>query len=55
MGRHRVLTIEVDLTKRSVCQVRGKYNRLPRQTERELVERWAAREGLKMTAWVPLA
>ena len=45
-GRHRVLTIEIDLPKRTVCQVRGKCNRLPQAPEREIVEKWAAQEGL---------
>jgi hypothetical protein len=47
-GRHRVLTIEVDLPRRTVCQARGKCNRLPHAVERALLERWAAREGLKL-------
>jgi hypothetical protein len=47
-GRHRVLTIEVDMPKRTICQARRKCNPLPRATEREVVERWAALEGLKV-------
>jgi hypothetical protein len=47
-GRHRVLTIEVDLLKRVVCQARRKCNRLPTAGEREVLERWAAQEGLKV-------
>src|SRR5262249_54729871 len=47
-GRHRVLTIEVDLPRRAVRQARGKCNRLPQAGERELLERWAAQEGLKV-------
>ena len=47
-GRHRVLTIEVDLTKRTVCQARGKCNHLPQAAEREVMERWAAQEGMKV-------
>jgi hypothetical protein len=46
-GRHRVLTIEVDLTTRTVCQARRKCNRLPQANEREVMERWAAQERLK--------
>jgi hypothetical protein len=53
-GRHRVLTIEVDLLKRTVCQARRKYNRLPQAVERELMERWAAQEGLKVAESVRL-
>ena len=45
-GRHRVLTIEVDLAKRTICQARRKCNRLPKAGEREVMERWAAQEGL---------
>jgi hypothetical protein len=47
-GRHRVLTVEVDLPKRTICQARGKCNRLPQVAEREVMERWAAQEGLKV-------
>jgi PcfJ-like protein len=45
-GQHRVLTIEMDLPKRTICQVRGKCNRLPQAAERGIVENWAARVGL---------
>jgi PcfJ-like protein len=48
-GRQRALTIEVDLPKRTVCQVRGKCNRLPSANERTIAERWAAVEGLSVT------
>jgi hypothetical protein len=47
-GRRRVLTIEVDLHRRTVCQARRKCNRLPQAGEREVMERWAAQEGLKV-------
>jgi hypothetical protein len=47
-GRHRVLTIEVDLSKRMVCQARKKCNRLPLAKEWSVMERWAAQEGLKI-------
>lgn len=47
-GQYRVLTIEVDMPTRTVCQVRGKCNRLPKVAEREVVQRWAAQEGLKV-------
>ncbi len=47
-GEYRVLTIEVDLPKRTICQVRGKCNRMPHANERAIVERWAAAEGLKV-------
>ena len=45
-GRKRVLTIELDVPKRTICQARRKYNRLPQATEEEIMERWAAQERL---------
>jgi hypothetical protein len=51
-GRHRVLTIEVDPTKRRICEARGKCNRLPTTAEREVIEGWAAQEGLTLAVAV---
>jgi hypothetical protein len=53
-GRHRVMTVEVDLPRRTVCQARRKCNRLPQAAEREVMERWAAQEGLKVVESVRL-
>ena len=53
-GRHRVLTIEVDLTTRTVCQARRKCNRLPQPNEREVIERWAGQQGLRVAESVRL-
>ena len=53
-GRHRVLTIEVDLLRKTVCQARGKANRLPKAVEKEIMERWTMQEGLKVAEWVRL-
>ncbi len=47
-GRHRVLTVEVDLATRTVCQARRRCNRLPQAAERAVLERWAAEQGLKV-------
>jgi hypothetical protein len=47
-GRHRVLTIEVDLAQKTICQARKKFNRLPQGVEREVLHRWATREGLNV-------
>jgi hypothetical protein len=47
-GRHLVLTIEVDLPRRTVCQARRKCNRPPQALERELLERWAGEQNLKV-------
>ena len=53
-GRHRGLTIEVDLLKRTICQARRKCNRLPQTVGREVMVRWAAQEGLKVADSVRL-
>ncbi len=53
-GRQRVLTIEVDVPKRTVCQARRKCNRLSQAIEREIVGRWAAQEGLKVAESIGL-
>jgi hypothetical protein len=45
-GRRRVLTIEVDPVSRAIRQARRKCNRKPSEPEREIMERWAAREKL---------
>jgi hypothetical protein len=47
-GPQRALTIEVDIPRRTVCQARGKCNRLPSDREWEAVERWAEAEGLRV-------
>ena len=47
-GRRRVLTIEVDPDGRAVRQARGVANRRPRPAELELIEAWAAGEGLRV-------
>jgi hypothetical protein len=47
-GRHRVLTIEVDLPKRTISHARRKCNRPANAVERELMEQWAIQEGLKV-------
>jgi hypothetical protein len=47
-GRHRVLTIEVDLTKKVIRQARKKLNRLPQGVEREVLKHWATQEGLSL-------
>jgi PcfJ-like protein len=53
-GRHRVLTIELDVRKRAVSQARGKCNRLPQAAEREVLKRWADEQGLKAAESVRL-
>ena len=48
-GRRKpVLTVEVAVGRKLICQVRGKANRLPTEKELEILRRWAAREGLAL-------
>ena len=47
-GVRPVLTIEVHLATRTICQVRGKRNRLAKSHEREVVRRWATKERLRI-------
>jgi hypothetical protein len=48
LGRHQALTIEVNIPKLLICQVRGKCNRLPSASESAIVKCWAAAEGLRV-------
>ena len=45
-GHQKVLTVEVNLRSRMICQARGKCNALPTEKERSLLRRWAERAGL---------
>lgn len=47
-GRKHVLTIEVDLMTKTICQVRGRCNRLPKEHEKEVIRRWAAQQGIRV-------
>lgn len=47
-GIHPVLSIEVDPVKRTICQARGRCNRMPKDHEKEIMRRWAAKEGLRL-------
>jgi hypothetical protein len=51
-GRHHVLTIEVDRTRRRIVQARRKFNALPREEERAVLLSWATRERLGVGATV---
>ena len=48
----KVLTIEVMLAQMLIRQVRGKRNRLPTKSEKNIISQWAAREGLKIADYV---
>ena len=45
-ARRRVLTIEVDMTRRKLCQARRKCNARPSVAEQSVLLRWAEHAGL---------
>lgn len=46
--RHRVMTIEVDLATRTICQARRRGNALPNLKIIDLMRRWAEQAGLEI-------
>jgi len=48
-GSRRMVTVEVRLPQRIVCQARGKRNVLPDAKSKDILRRWAAQEGLKLS------
>ncbi len=51
-GTSKALTVEVRNSTRTICQARGKLNRLPTEKERSVLVRWAAAAGLKVASHV---
>ena len=51
-GKRKVLTVEISRPENLIRQVRGMRNRLPTLSERFLLERWAAKEKLKIAEYV---
>jgi hypothetical protein len=47
-GRHRVMTIEVDLAKKEICQARRKLNQRPQDREIEVLRLWATEQSLRV-------
>jgi hypothetical protein len=50
--RHRVMTIEVDLKNRTICQARRRRNARPNGKAREMLERWARQERLSIATYL---
>lgn len=48
-GNQRILTVEVRLSDKVLCQARGKRNVLPDGKSKDILRRWAAREGLRLS------
>lgn len=51
-GLYRVLTIELRLASRQICQARGKYNASPTPKAKKMLERWAQQVGLTVASYV---
>lgn len=51
-GTLRVLTVEVHLQSKQICQARGKHNRMADTKSKDVLRRWAAKEGLRLAAYV---
>jgi hypothetical protein len=47
-GSQRILTVEVRLPQKIICQARGKRNVLPDAKPKDILRRWAAQEGLRL-------
>jgi hypothetical protein len=50
--RHRVMTIEVDLKNRTICQARRRRNARPNGKAREMLKRWARQERLTIATYL---
>ena len=51
-GREKLLTIEVVLRSRQVCQVRGKFNRYATPKELSMIKRWALQDRLTIASYL---
>ena len=52
LRRHRVMTIEVDMKRRMICQARRRRNASPNGKSREILERWARQERLMIAEYL---
>ena len=51
-GTQRILTVEVRLSAKTICQARGKRNIMPDAKGKDILRRWAAQEGLTLPGYV---
>ncbi len=51
-GQVKAITIEIRNQTRTICQARGRWNRIPNEKERGVLRRWAAAVGLRITSYV---
>jgi hypothetical protein len=47
-GSQRILTVEVRLSSKTICQARGKRNVMPDAKGKDILRRWAVQEGLRL-------
>ncbi len=52
LRRDRVLTIEVDMKRRMICQARRRRNASPNGRSREILDRWARQERLTIAEYL---
>lgn len=50
--REKCLTIEINKKNNTICQVRGKRNRLASTQEKDIIKRWANQEGLSLASYI---
>ena len=51
-GSQRILTVEVRLSAKMICQARGKRNVLPDTKARNILRRWASEQGIRLAEYV---
>jgi hypothetical protein len=50
----KLLTIEMNIKRREICQVRGMANRFPNQNEMKIIKQWAQRENVTVPETLPV-
>jgi hypothetical protein len=51
-GSRRILTVEVRLSSKTICQARGKRNAMPDAKSKNILRRWAAEQGLRLADYL---
>ncbi len=51
-GSRRILTVEVRLSSRTICQARGKRNAMPDAKSKDILHRWASQQGLRLADYL---
>ena len=48
----KILTVEVRISMKLICQVRGRCNALPAEKHRGILRRWAEQAGLQLAGYL---